>query len=724
VRKALAIAAVVAAAFLLPQAASAGLATIASRDLPLQAGRTLAGTASPFDLVGLHWRGNGRVELSARSLSGRWSAWQDAAPEAEDQPDPGSREGRAAATRRWNVGNPIWVGLSTAFRYRTTGRVTALRGFFVRSPSVGVPLRSLATAAMPAIVPRSAWGADESIRVGAPQYAPSVRYAVVHHTATTNDYTQAQAPAIMRAIQLYHVRSNGWNDIGYNFLVDRFGTVYEGRYGGIDRNVVGAHAKGFNTGSVGVAVIGGFEGAGIPPAARSSLAALLAWRLDLAHVDPLSTLTAVSSGSDRFPSGIPVFLRAVSGHRDTGLTACPGDALYAKLGEIATETQAIGLPKLYEPRLTGALGGPVRFRARLSKALPWTVTITDAAGAPLATGTGSTATVDWTWDSTGLGLAGVSWRIGAGATLTAAAGSLGVSGGGSGGGVGTGTVALAIAGAAADPETITPNADGADDATTLTYTTTAASTVDVTLLDAAGGVVTQLLEPTRQPAGEHTLIFDGLGLPDGVYTFVVTAIGDDGARVTSPVTTRITRTLGQATVAPAIFAPGAAGRPRRLGVTFQLAAAATVRVRILRDGKWVATPFKGALAPGPQLVGWDGAKRLGRALDGSYTAVVEATDAVGTAAITLPFLKDTTPPRLRVLAGKKPRLWVSEPASLTVRVNGAVRRLAVDAAGPVALPGVRTLRTLVAVARDAAGNRTVLRRPLEPSRGSASPGKA
>jgi uncharacterized protein with LGFP repeats len=207
------------------------------------------------------------------------------------------------------VGNPIWVGLSTAFRYRTTGRVTALRGFFVRSPSVGVPLRSLATAAMPAIVPRSAWGADESIRVGAPQYAPSVRYAVVHHTATTNDYTQAQAPAIMRAIQLYHVRSNGWNDIGYNFLVDRFGTVYEGRYGGIDRNVVGAHAKGFNTGSVGVAVIGGFEGAGIPPAARSSLAALLAWRLDLAHVDPLSTLTAVSSGSDRFPSGIPVFLR-------------------------------------------------------------------------------------------------------------------------------------------------------------------------------------------------------------------------------------------------------------------------------------------------------------------------------------------------------------------------------------------------------------------------------
>ena len=231
----------------------------------------------------------------------------------------------------------------------------------------------------------------------------------------------------------------------------------------------------------------------------------------------------------------------------------------------------------------------------------------------------------------------------------------------------------------------------------------------MTLLDAAGAVVTQLLAPTRTVAGEHTLIFDGLGLPDGVYTMVVTAIGSDGARVTSPVTVRITRTLGQATVAPALFAPGVAGRPARLDVGFQLAAPATVRVRILRDGRWVATPFSGTLAQGVQLVGWDGAKRVGRALDGPYTAVVEATDSVGTASITLPFLKDATPPRLRVLAGKTPRLWVSEPAVLTVRVNGALRRLEAPAAGPVSLPGIRKLRTLVAVARDAAGNRTVLR---------------
>ena len=90
----------------------------------------------------------------------------------------------------------------------------------------------------------------------------------------------------MRAIEVYHVKSNGWNDIGYNFLVDRYGTVYEGRYGGIDRNVIGAYARGFNTGSTGVAVIGTFGTAAIPAAAETSLEKLLAWRLDLAQSTP------------------------------------------------------------------------------------------------------------------------------------------------------------------------------------------------------------------------------------------------------------------------------------------------------------------------------------------------------------------------------------------------------------------------------------------------------
>ncbi len=127
----------------------------------------------------------------------------------------------------------------------------------------------------------------------------------------------------MKGIQLYHVRGNGWNDIGYNFLVDRFGTVYEGRYGGIERAVVGAHARGFNTGSVGVALLGTYSGAAPTKAAQDALTSLLAWRLDLAHVDPLGMQNVISGGSERWRAEVPVLLRAVSGHRDTGLHRVP-----------------------------------------------------------------------------------------------------------------------------------------------------------------------------------------------------------------------------------------------------------------------------------------------------------------------------------------------------------------------------------------------------------------
>ena len=175
-----------------------------------------------------------------------------------------------------------------------------------------------------------------------PSYADAVRFAVVHHTAGRNAYSRAEAAAIVKGIQLYHVKSNGWNDIGYNFLVDRFGTVYEGRFGGTERNVVGAHAQGFNTGSVGIAVLGTYGGAAPSQAAQEAVADLIAWRLDLAHVDPAGLLTFISGGSNRFPSGVPVLLRAVSGHRDTGFTSCPGDAFYARLNALAAAGGADG----------------------------------------------------------------------------------------------------------------------------------------------------------------------------------------------------------------------------------------------------------------------------------------------------------------------------------------------------------------------------------------------
>src|SRR4029077_13309118 len=109
--------------------------------------------------------------------------------------------------------------------------------------------RGISEAAAPAIVSRSGWHANEEIVRAAPRFAPAVRLAVVHHTAGAHSDTPAQAAAIVRGIEVYHVQGNGWNDIGYNFLVDRFGTVYEGRGGGITRNVIGAHSLGFNHGT-------------------------------------------------------------------------------------------------------------------------------------------------------------------------------------------------------------------------------------------------------------------------------------------------------------------------------------------------------------------------------------------------------------------------------------------------------------------------------------------
>ena len=258
-----------------------------------------------------------------------------------------------------------------------------MRAHLVWSPVEGAPpppRRAPAAAEEPPIVPRLSWGANELIKRGTPSYAAALQLAVVHHTAGTNAYTAAHSAAIVRGIQLYHVRGNGWNDIGYNFLVDKFGQIFEGRFGGIEANVVGAHSQGFNTGSTGVAVLGTYGGTAITPAARAALVRLLAWRLDVAHADPLRTLNVLSGGNPRFRSGVPVFLRAVSGHRDTGFTDCPGDRLYASLDALARDVSRTGLPKIYEPAAQGAPGGPVRFTARLSSSLPWTLTVLDTTG--------------------------------------------------------------------------------------------------------------------------------------------------------------------------------------------------------------------------------------------------------------------------------------------------------------------------------------------------------
>ncbi len=400
---------------------STGDVRMVVRDVPLGP-RALQASTAPirFNLLGLHWQGSGTVDYRTRSLAGRWSAWSGA--DADVGPDMGSPEGRPSA---WRDGNLDWVGAAAGVQFRRHGQVTRLRAYYLWSKPKQTAVRQLSLAGSPAIVARSSWEADEKITRAAPLYASTLKLAVVHHTAGSNAYTRAQAAAIVRGIEVYHVKGNGWNDIGYNFLVDRFGTVYEGRAGGIERNVIGAHSLGFNSGTVGVALIGNHSAAAPSRAETNALVKLLAWRLDVAHIDPLSRVVYTSSGNSKFKAGKVVTLRAISGHRDTGPSECPGSRLYPLLPAIAQRVARTGLPKLYSVAASGVLGGTIRFQGRLSSRQPWTVTVMNIAGKVVAQGSGRSAVVDWAWNSARVGKGPFRWRIEGGPKLLPAEGSLG-----------------------------------------------------------------------------------------------------------------------------------------------------------------------------------------------------------------------------------------------------------------------------------------------------------
>jgi flagellar hook assembly protein FlgD len=602
--------------------ARAGDATIAARDLPVGRTRAPAAAQPPtrFDLIGFHWQGPGDVVFRTQSVSGRWSGWT-----AADTDD--NRAGR------WHLGNPVWTGASDRVEYRIVGSVLRLRAYYVWSPVEAIPLRRVSIAGSPGIIPRLGWQADESVKRGPPVYAPVLRFAVIHHTAGTNDYQPDQSAAIVRGIELYHVKGNGWKDIGYNFLVDKFGQVFEGRFGGIDRNVVGAHAEGFNRGSVGVSVLGNYGSHGISAAAERSLVKLLAWRLDVAHADPLSTLTWASGGNPRFPAGVPVFLRAISGHRDTGFTDCPGNAFYRQLPRITSEVAATGLPKLYAPSVQGKLGGPVVFQARLSSALHWTVTVTDQSRKVVASGSGTGTTVSWTWSSAGAAVGRYAWTINAGPAVRPAGGTIGTTLPPPG--------LPVLAGLSVMPPFISPNGDGVADAATISYTLGERASVTATVADESGAIVATLFADQRQSPRLISFTWAADGIADGRYTLKVSARGDDGRTASAQAAVLVDRTLASLAVSPAAFTPG---NGATMAITFTLATAARVSVQIAQNGQPVAAVFSGQLDAGPQQVTWDGTTPSGPASPGHYDVLVTVTDQLGDISESTGFDVSSAPP--------------------------------------------------------------------------------
>ena len=326
-----------------PAAATAARARAAGADAPHAHGAALPTSAvvrapRPFDLLGLRSRGArdlGHVEARVRRADGRWSRWGEI-PAGEDVP---------AADGRGAVSGPLWTGRAVAYQLRAERLPRDLRLHFVSVPRATSAPRPVAGAAQdgrPAIVPRSQWDPSGSCR---PRTAPKygrVDFSIVHHTESLVGYSRAGAAAMVLGICRFHRNGNGWLDIGYNLLVDRFGTVYEGRAGGVEQPVIGAQAGGWNSVSTGVAMIGSHTSRRPPAVAQRALTKTLAWKLSLAGVPAAGTIAKISSGGaeNRWSSGARVPFQRVSGHRDADHTDCPGAALYALLPSIRRAVDA------------------------------------------------------------------------------------------------------------------------------------------------------------------------------------------------------------------------------------------------------------------------------------------------------------------------------------------------------------------------------------------------
>jgi hypothetical protein len=296
----------------------------------------------PFHLIGASWEGaadDGAVRVRVHTAAG-WQAWQDLERERAETPD----NGPEAHPGTNPPSLPVWVGDADGFELDAPPGIHDVVVHLVRetkrrtvAPSSASPAGAVTGSAggNPGVYSRADWGARDAAK--APQYASALRNAIVHHTVNSNDYGPDDVPSLLRGIQAYHMDANGWGDIGYNFLVDRFGRIWEGRSGGIDRPVIGAHSGGFNTGSTGVAIIGDFRTAGPTNESLEATARVVGWKLANAGVDPMGHLTATSLSDDNtaHPTGSTVYIPRVSGHRDTWATSCPGQVLYDLLPAIS-----------------------------------------------------------------------------------------------------------------------------------------------------------------------------------------------------------------------------------------------------------------------------------------------------------------------------------------------------------------------------------------------------
>jgi hypothetical protein len=329
-------------------------------------------------VVGVTWDRGGATDDAEVQIreerDGAWGEWTTLHVEPDHGPDPGSREAEHS-----RPGTDPWVSTADAVQARVVAQDRELADAPqldvvdpgespADAPVTSGPGSASARAVRPTIYTRKQWGADERLRddyIGMGE----VRAAVVHHTAGSNNYSASDVPAIIRGIYRFHVTGNGWDDIGYNFLIDKFGRIWEGRYGGVDKPVVGAHALGVNSQTYGASILGDFTSTAPTSAALTAQAKLAAWKLGLSYVDPTAKTTLDGYGT----------FRTVNGHRDTYATSCPGQKVYDKLPWIRSRAKTYQGTMFYDPSInatTRAFGaGGVTVQARAGTALSWRLTV-------------------------------------------------------------------------------------------------------------------------------------------------------------------------------------------------------------------------------------------------------------------------------------------------------------------------------------------------------------
>ncbi|WP_169701776.1 N-acetylmuramoyl-L-alanine amidase [Janibacter terrae] len=309
-------------------------------------GMTAPTATRDFRVAGVTWSGE-RTDVEAfvrtrDAATGRWTGWS--LLEAEGGPDAGSAE---AASQRGGT-QPLVTAESDGVQVRVESAGARPSDLEVDLVDPGTsdadgdvgsapPATAHGVQRRPTVHTRAEWGADESIRKGEPDYG-EVRGAVVHHTAGINTYSKDDVPQILRGIYDFHVNGRGWNDIGYNVLVDKWGRLWEGRAGGLDRAVIGAHARGVNSQTFGISAMGDYDVTAAPTAMVTGIERFMAWKLGRHHVDP--TAKATIGG---------VWRPTVLGHRNVGQTACPGRYLQSKLSGIRTNAKERQSSAFYRP---------------------------------------------------------------------------------------------------------------------------------------------------------------------------------------------------------------------------------------------------------------------------------------------------------------------------------------------------------------------------------------